>query len=765
MGRAEERRARQRGGRRAAPKRRRSSGAAGKSGIRRLFTWKKLLGTFFGLCLLGMGAFIVLYMVIDIPEGNADAKRQSNIYKYGDGTIMARDGKVNREVVDLSRVPKDVRLTFVAAENKTFYKDAGVDLKGTARGLLNTLSGRGAQGGSTITQQYVKNYYLTQEQTVSRKLKELVISLKLDREKSKDYILAGYINTSYYGRNAYGIQAAAQAYYRTDAEDLTVAQGAYLAALLQAPSEYDWAVASPTGKKLVKARWNYVLNNMVEEGWLSQSERDAMKFPVPKEPRPAPGMEGQKGYLVNAANAALEKQLVAEGTAGSTKEAEAMVSAGGWTVTLNIDKKKQAALEKSVKQQLTSKLDPDKRKVDGDVQAGAASVNPKTGAVVAMYGGVDYFKHYTNNATRSDYQPASTFKPVILAAALDEQAKTQDGKPITANTIYDGTSKRQVVENGSKVGFAPENEDDENYGKITVQTAMNKSVNSVFAQMGVDVGMTNVVDVAGKLGMDTKNMEAVPAQTLGSMGASPLDMAGVYATLANHGKKVTPALVKSAEHLNKAVTMPDPVGDRAITREAADSVTSVLTGVVDDGTAQASVRNNPKRDGQQVAGKTGTSDNNKSAWFTGYTPNLVTSVGLFGEDAKTHAQVPMYKAGGEPRVNGGGFPAQIWAAYTFGVMGDVSKFELDTQQGAAVKPTWTPTPTREPTKEPTQEPTTEEPSSSSPPPTTEQPSSSPPPTPSTTPPTFTPPTSPETTPPDDGGGGDPFDPVKPGDEG
>jgi membrane peptidoglycan carboxypeptidase len=761
MGRAEERRARQRGGRRAAPKRRRSSGAAGKSGIRRLFTWKKILGTFLGLCLLGMGAFIVLYMMIGIPEGNADAKRQSNIYKYSDGSIMARDGKVNREVVDLSRVSKNVRLTFVAAENKTFYKDAGVDLKGTARGLLNTVTGKGAQGGSTITQQYVKNYYLTQEQTVSRKLKELVISLKLDREKSKDYILAGYINTSYYGRNAYGIQAAAQAYYRTDAEKLTVAQGAYLAALLQAPSQYDWAVASEDGKKLVKARWNYVLDNMVDEGWLSRSERADMKFPVPKEPKPAPGMEGQKGYLVNAANSALEKQLVAEGTADSTKEAEAMVNAGGWTLTLNIDKKKQAALEKSVEQQLTGKLDPAKRKVDGNVQAGAASVNPKTGAVVAMYGGEDYFKHYTNNATRSDYQPASTFKPVILAAALEEQAKTQDGKPITANTVYDGTSKRQVMEGGTKVGFAPENEDDRNYGPISVQTAMNKSVNSVFAQMGVDVGMTDVVDVAGKLGMDTENMEAVPAQTLGSMGASPLQMAGVYATLDNHGKKVTPALVKSAEHLNRTVTMPDAVGDQVISREAADSVTSVLTGVVDDGTAQASVRDNPRRDGQQVAGKTGTSDNNKSAWFTGYTPDLVTSVGLFGEDAKTHAQVPMYKAGGKPRVDGGGFPAQIWAAYTFGVMDDVRKFDLDTQQGAAVQPTWTPPPTREPTKEPTQEPTTEEPSSS-PPPTTEEPSSSPPPSPSTTPPTFTPPTAPQTTPPGDGG--DPFDPIKPGDD-
>ncbi len=512
----------------------------------------------------------------------------------------------------------------------------------------------------------------------------------------------------------------------------------------------------------MKARWNYVLDNMVEEKWLSRSERAGMRFPVPEEPKPVPGMEGQKGYLVNAANAALEKQLVADGAASSRKEAEAMVNAGGWTINLNIDKKKQAALEKSVQRQLTSKLDPDKREVDADVQAGAASVNPKTGAVVAMYGGENYFKHWTNNATRTDYQPASTFKPVILAAALEEQAKTQDGDPITASTVYDGTSKRPVMDNGSEVGFAPENEDDRNYGPISVQTAMNKSVNSVFAQMGVDVGMSEVVDVAGKLGMDTENMEAVPAQTLGSMGASPLEMAGVYATLDNHGKKVTPAIVKSAEHLNRTVKMPDPIGDQVISPEAADSVTSVLTGVVDDGTAQASVRNNPQRDGQQVAGKTGTSDNNKSAWFTGYTPNLVTSVGLFGQDDKPpYKQVPMYEAGGEPRVDGGGFPAQIWAAYTFGVMGDVTEFDLDTRQGAAIKPTRTPTPTQEPTtEEPTQEPTTEEPSSS-PPPTTEAPSSSPPPSPTTPPPSFSPPTTPESTPTDSG---DPLDPVRSGNE-
>nr|WP_225877307.1 transglycosylase domain-containing protein [Streptomyces resistomycificus] len=724
-----------------------------KSVIRRLFTWKKILGTFFGLCLLGIGAFIALYMMVDIPKGNAAAQQQSNVYKYSDGKILTRDGETNREIVELSEVPEPVRYAFVAAENKSFYTDAGVDLKGTARGLINTLSGKGKQGGSTITQQYVKNYYLNQDQTVTRKLKELVISLKVDRTTSKDDILAGYINTSYYGRSAYGIQAAAQAYYRVDAKDLSVAQGAYLAALLQAPSQYDWAVADKTGRALVTERWNYVLDNMVEEGWLDKAKRDAMKFPVPKEPKGAPGLDGQKGYLVDLANRQVEDQLMAE-QGISRSEAEAQVVDQGWTITLNIDKKKQAQLEKAVKAQLTSKLDGDKRSVDKDIQAGAVSVDPETGKVVALYGGVDYYKHYLSNATRADYQPASTFKPVILAAALEDKARTQDDKPITASTVYDGTSKRPVE--GSDIAFAPENEDDQNYGDVTVQTAMNKSINSVFAQMGVDVGMDEVLEVAGKLGMETADLKAVPAQTLGTMGASPLQMAGVYATLDNHGRKVSPTIVKSAEHNTRLVKMPDPIGDQVISREAADTVTSVLTGVVDDGTAQKAVRDNTERDGQQVAGKTGTSDDNKSAWFTGYTPDLVTSVGLFGEDEKTHAQTKMYGAAGLDRVDGGGFPAQIWAAYMFGVTASDTKFDLDTTQGAAVRPTRSPTPTRTPTRTPSKEPTTEAPTSE--PPTTE-PATTKPPSPTPTPtPTTEPAPTPTTTPPAEIDPTDPFDP-------
>ncbi|QEV19927.1 transglycosylase domain-containing protein [Streptomyces alboniger] len=734
MGRAEERQARQRGARRAVRGRPSGGGKPKRTGIRRFFTWKKLLGTFFGLILLGMGAFVVLYLVIDIPEGNAAAKRQSNVYKYSDGTILARDGKVNREIVDLDKVPEGVQKTFVAAENKSFYKDQGVDFKGTARGVLNTLTGKGKQGGSTITQQYVKNYYLTQDQTVSRKLKELVISLKVDREKSKDDILAGYINTSYYGRDAYGIQAAAQAYYGVDAKKLDVEQGAYLAALLQAPSQYDWQAATQTGKKLVKARWNYVLDNMVEEGWLDSGKREAMKFPVPEDPKALPGREGQIGYLVDEA-----KREVLRNSGLS----EAEFAAGGYTITLNIDPKKQKQLEKAVDKKLNDKLDRKKNKADARVQAGAASVDPKTGKVLAMYGGENYVKHYTNNATRRDYQSASTFKPLILAAALENGATTQDGKPITASTVYDGTSGRPVK--GSEVGFAPPNEDHVDYGPVTVQKAMNKSINSVFAQMGVDVGMPKVMEMAGKLGMDVKGLPAVPAQTLGSMGASPLEMAGVYATLDNHGKKVTPALVASIEHKDRTVDLPDPIGDQVVKRGTADALTSVLTGVVDDGTGHA-VRNSV----QDVAGKTGTSDDNKSAWFTGYTPKLVTSVGLFGEGApgtpEQNKQVSMKGAGGLPRVDGGSFPAEIWAAYTFDAMGAPSEFDLDTRMGAAIAPP--PEPTPKDSKEPSSTPSKPEKDPSSKPPT-QSPSSEPPTqSPSSKPPTQSPSSKPPTDEPD-----------------
>ncbi|MFD5750177.1 transglycosylase domain-containing protein [Streptomyces sp. NPDC127033] len=681
MGRADERRARQQDARR----------TGRKGGIRRLFTVKKLLGTFFVLCLLGMGGLFVLYLVVPVPNANAQAEMQSNVYKYSDGTILARTGQVNREIVGLDKIPKQVQHTFVAAENKSFYQDNGIDLKGTARGVVNTLRGKGKQGGSTITQQYVKNYYLNQDQTITRKLKELVISLKVDRQKEKDEILAGYINTSYYGRDAYGIQAAAQAYYGVDASKLNVAQGAYLAALLQAPSQYNWSEATEKGKRLVTQRWNYVLDNMVEQHWLDTSERAGLKFPVPREPKAAPGMEGQTGYLVEAAQDELARQGVDK----------AEIAQGGWTITLNIDRKRQQSLVKAVDRELESKIDRKKNTTDATVQAGATSVDPKTGHVVALYGGVGATEHWISNATRSDYQPASTFKPIVFASALENGSETQDGRKIDTATRYDGTSKRPVV--GSDTPFAPENEDDRSYGNISVQTAMDKSVNSVFAQMVVDVGPPAVKQTALSMGMRDKGFPERPAITLGTMNASTWDMAGVYATLDNHGKKITPSIVKSAEHKDRTAEIADPVGTQVVARETADTVTHVLQDVVDNGSGREADTTD-----YDAAGKTGTSENNKSAWFAGYTPQLTTVVALFGESTKDGGgQVTLTGTANSGRANGGGFPARIWADYTRGALngGSDAQFDLDVTEPVRPTPTvepTTPTPTPTPSTEPSE---------------------------------------------------------------
>lgn len=719
MGRAEARKAQQQRGARRAPTGRAGGadgkGGAGKrTGIRRFFTWKKILGTFLGMILLLMAAAVILYFSVNEPtDPNKQATLQSNTYRYADGSIMARTGQMNREIVPIDKIPEDVRTAFIAIENKSFYQDRGIDVMGVARGLFNTATGKGKAGGSTITQQYVKNYYLTQDQSATRKLRELVISLKVDRRMEKDDILAGYLNTNFYGRNAYGIQAAAQAFYGVDADKLTLEQGAYLAAVIQAPSQYDLATAGPNGRKLVNIRFNAVLDNMVEMGKLDPAKRKTMTLPDPIKPKPLPGMDGQKGYLIQAANDEMNEQKITD----------AQIAAGGWNVVLNIDPKKQAALEKAVDDELESKLDrkdTKNRPQDQSVQAGATSVDPKTGAIVAMYGGQGLGQKDASNALRSDYQPGSTFKPIVLASALENNATTQDGKPITPNALYDGTSKRQVV--GSKIPFNPQNQDDKDFGKeITVQDATNFSVNSVYAQMIVDVGPPAVKKTALALGMKDREgwPEDKPAMSLGTMSANTLEMAAVYATLDNHGKKVTPTIIKSAEHAEGEFTPRQAVGAQAISRQTADTVTKVLTGVVNEGSGSK-----VKSSAYEAAGKTGTTESNVAGWFTGYTPELVTVVAMFGEEPGTHKQVTLTGTAGGGRAGGSSFPAEIWKTYTLAALKGVKTGEFDVSEaemGAVQAPSRSPSPTPSPS------PSSQPPASSAPP----QNSPSPTPTPTT----------------------------------
>ncbi|MFE1847962.1 transglycosylase domain-containing protein [Streptomyces sp. NPDC059515] len=648
-----------------------AGGKRRRTGWRRLIpTWRMVLSTFIIGTLLLVGAFFLGYHLVKIPPANALATKQANVYLYADGSVIARDGEVNRENVTLDRVSKAARHAVLAAEDRDFYTQSAIDPKAMVRAAWNTATGKGKQSGSTITQQYVKNYYLRQEQTVTRKVKEFFIAIKLDREQSKDQILEGYLNTSYFGRNAYGIQAAAQAYYGVDAKDLDAGRAAYLAALVNAPSQYD-VIAHPENRKAAESRWNYVLDGMVEKGWLSESERAGMEFPVPKETTVSTGMSGQRGYIVRTVKDHLVKNRIV---------GEDELDRGGYRITTTLQKDKQDAFVDAVNDKLMDRLDKKNRKVDTYVRAGGASVDPKTGKVVAMYNGIDYVKQYTPNATRRDYQVGSIFKPIVFTSAVENKSNTQDGRLITPNTVYDGTNKRPVQ--GWSGHYAPENEDHVSYGDITVREATDKSVNSVYAQMAVDVGSDKVMQTAVDLGLPPKTPSLTPSPSiaLGVATASVLDMAEVYATLANHGKHGTYTMIeKVTKDGRETVELPKRQTRQAVSRQAADTTTAVLRGVVQNGTATAALDA-----GRPAAGKTGTAEEDKAAWFAGYTPDLATVVAVMGQDPETGAQKKLYGAMGLPRVNGGGVPAEIWAQYTREALEGkpVKDFDLDLMPGA-----------------------------------------------------------------------------------
>ncbi|MDT0613006.1 transglycosylase domain-containing protein [Streptomyces lancefieldiae] len=644
-----------------------------RTGWRRLIpTWRMVLSTVIVGLLLIVGGFFLGYSLVKIPSANALATKQSNVYLYADGSVLARDGEVNRENVNLARISKDAQHAVLAAEDRDFYTESAVDPQAMLRAGWNTATGKGKQSGSTITQQYVKNYYLAQDQTVTRKVKEFFISIKLDREKSKSDILEGYLNTSFFGRGAYGIQAAAQAYYGIDAKDLTAAQGAYLASLLNAPSEYD-VVAHPENRPAVESRWNYVLDGMVKKNWLSRSERTGLTFPMPKGTTVSTGMSGQRGYVVGIVKDYLFKNDIVS---------EEELSRGGYRITTTLQKDKQDAFVKAVDDKLISQLDKD-RKVDTYVRAGGASVDPKTGEVVAMYNGIDYVKQYTPNATRRDFQVGSTFKPFVFTAAVENHSQTQDGRRINPNTRYDGTSERPV-QGWSGGRYAPENEDHRDYGDVTVREATDKSINAVYAQMAVDVGSDKVMQTAIDLGLSKNTPELTPSPSiaLGVATASPLDMAEAYATLANHGRHGTYTLVEKVMKDGKhEVELPERQERQAVSREAADTTTSVLRSVVENGTAVAA-----QSAGRPAAGKTGTAEEDTAAWFAGYTPELATVVAVMGQDPVTAAHKPLYGAMGLDRINGGGAPAEIWGQYTRNALkGEpVTDFDLQLQAGADV---------------------------------------------------------------------------------
>ncbi|MGA5315649.1 transglycosylase domain-containing protein [Streptomyces pseudogriseolus] len=683
--RAEARRAAQRGGSRRASGPGRGRGRAAPPAKKRVIDyprydkdgWRRWLPSWklvSGLCLAFFGSLVAVagigYAMVSVPsEENAAALSENNVYYWEDGTQMVATGSgQNRQNVSFDRIPEAMRWAVISAENKSFYSDSGIDPMGIARALGNMARGGDTQGGSTITQQFVKNTYLSQEQTLSRKFKEMFISIKVGTKLSKDEILQGYLNTSYYGRGAYGIQAAAQTYYGKDAEDLTPSECAFLAALLKGPTYYDPAgnesidsSASPqANRERSEERWAWILEQMHDDEHLSAAEyQQAVKrYPMPQGRKATKGMTGQISYLVDTA-----KRYVLK----NSDISEAQFDQGGYQIYTTFEKSKVEALAKAVKKVEKENIDP-KREKDQHVQFGAATVKPEDGAIVALYGGAGFENgHFNNNADTQGVPVGSTWKPFVLAAAMQHGTYKTNGVGVSPASKYNGNDHLKILNNdGSYVlkkdntPFFQENESDHPWGYISLRKAMEQSVNTPFVQLGMDVGMRKVADVAQKSGILEDSFAGLnPSFALGTSTPSAIRMADAYATFAASGKQADPYSVTSVKY--RGAELPNfekPRVKQAMPENVANNVTDVLENVIENGTAQ-----HAKELGRRAAGKTGTTDENKSAWFVGYTQQLSTAVAMFREDPKSHKLLSMNGTAGKDSIHGGDIPTQVWTEF------------------------------------------------------------------------------------------------------
>lgn len=599
-----------------------------------------------GLFIAFMGGLLaagtIAYAMVEVPKENLASKAQNNVYLWDDGTPMvATGGEVNRQIVGIEQIPKAMQNAVISAENKTFRKDPGVDPMGIGRAVFNMARGGQTQGGSTITQQFVKNAMLNQEQTFKRKFEELFISIKVGADLKKNDIMAGYLNTSYYGRGAYGIQAAARTYYNKDARDLNASQCAFLATLLKGATYYD-----PNGNEAIDKnasaknnteraakRWKWILDEMVKDGHLSAQERATYKeFPMPGPPKKDQQLSGQVGYLVDLAKA----YFINNNDRGITADD---LAKGGFEIKTTFNQKKVKALNKAVTDVYKANIDPKKRPdKDTHVQFGGASVEPETGKIVAIYGGADATKHFTNNADQTGAQVGSTFKPFVLAAAMRDGVRDPDLGPdqgLDTRTLvspdkseYSGKNKLKIKEYNGDIWTNEEgkewlqrNDGDESYNDINLREAMKVSANSPFVQLGMDVGIPQVRQSAVDAGLlaDSLPGGSNPSFSIGISDPSAIRMAGAYATFADDGTQREPYSVQEVKERGVVVFKYDKKPQARFDADVAQNVTDVLKSVVMEKGGTGTSAQLP--DGREVAGKTGTTDGNKSAWFVGYTPS------------------------------------------------------------------------------------------------------------------------------------------------
>jgi penicillin-binding protein 1A len=551
-------------------------------------------------------------------------------------TIYDRTGKIliaelhggeNRVLVPTDKIPQVMKEATVAVEDERFYEHHGVDYQAVVRAMvLNLRAGGVVQGGSTITEQYVKNAYVGDERTYTRKLREAVLAWQLEDRWSKDKILGAYLNTVYYGAGAYGIEAAARTYFHKHATGLNLKEAALLAALPKFPSAY----SPTTDKEMATQQRNKVLQLMADQGYIPQERADqlmASKLHVYKHP---PNYnKSLADYFVSYVTDQLTKRF---GTA--------RVFDGGYKVITSIDVKWQQQAIDIIKS-TTGPLD-----FGFKPSAALVAIDPSNGYIRTMVGGLDYKKQKFNLASQAHRQPGSSMKPFVLATAV-EQGMNPD------TTYYNSTSP-VVIPMGAYAQPWIVNGDGPG-GPESVASATTISDNVVFAQLSVDVGPPNTVRTAHKMGI-TSPLDVVPSITLGTSGVTPLEMADAYATLAANGIHHRPqAIVEVQNRQGKVIWKPTTKGRRALPAGVASVVTQCLERVASGGTGSATGSYFP----YARAGKTGTTEDGADLWYVGYTPKLAASVWM-GD---------MYKRSAMP-VYGGDYPAPMWGKFFAAVLKD-----------------------------------------------------------------------------------------------
>ena len=682
---------------------------AGKGKIHRWIpSWRFVLGTFLLGVLSLIGAFMWAYNTIKVPKPSEFALAQSSTVYYADGsTEMGKFAEIDRVSVDASTLPDYVGNSVVASEDRSFYSNKGVDPKGIARALFNNLRGGDTQGASTLTQQYVKNYYVDTTSSYSGKFKQAIMAIKIDREKPKKEILGDYLNTVYYGRGAYGIEAASQAFFGHPAKDMSPSEAALLAGILPSPSAWDPAENPDKAQE----RWGRVLQFMLDDGYITQAQyNEAKQTGMPKktkEPQTKQVYSGTNGYLLQMVRSELESKA---------KLSPEQIDTGGFKIVTTINKKDQEAAVNAVKS-LPPGASPNLHKA-------LVSIDPKTGGLLALYGGDDYLINQVNTSTDAIAQAGSTFKPFALVAALDNGWSLESGYPATSPMTIEG----HEFQNFKNVSLK--------WASLTQAT--EQSLNTPYLQLNQELmnaedleeGITaKVANRAGypenTEGLKTPEQRTLVQNVLGSASPHTIDIATAYSTFASQGIRHDTHIVASLKNPDGTDRYTaDTKGHREFDEDVMADTTYALQQVVSGPNGSAD-KVAAKMD-RPVAAKTGSSSDNKSAQFVGFTPQVVTAVTLYqtGTDGSEESIEPW---GEYDEITGSTYPADIFIDYMNvaheglevedfppaaellatrgGTVPQTAKPTGEPEEEATTTPTAPPEATATPTPQPTTEPT------------------------------------------------------------